>query len=253
MAFATTLAQTAGQILLTHFRSAHLERRFKADHTIVTSADLEANAHIQAAIAAAYPEDGIISEEAGTTWKGEEVTWIIDPLDGTANFQWGLPIWGVSIARWVAGKPSLGVIHFPALGETFAARRGNGVTRNGEALRKTNDLPMNFLACCSRTHQRYEVNLPYKTRILGAVTYNMIQVASGNAALNLEVTPKLWDVAAGWPIVEECGGVVAVINGTSPVPLQMNIDYAQLHFSTLTAGNTTLLAEGRQGLRLRLP
>ncbi len=237
--------------MLEHFHGAHLERRFKADHTLVTAADLAADACIREAIAGTFPEDGIISEEAGTTYRGEEAVWIVDPLDGTTNFQWGLPLWGVSIARWVAGFPSLGVIHFPLLGETYAAQKGRGVTRNGQPFHRASGLPLTFFACCSRTHRRYEVHLPYKTRILGAVTYNMVQVATGSAALNLEVTPKLWDVAAGWLIVEECGGAVEAIAGETPLPLHPNADYAQVSFSTLAAGSPALLEEGKAGLRLR--
>ncbi len=249
--FAIQTAHRAGKILLEHFRGAHLERRFKADHTLVTAADLAADACIRTALAEAFPRDGIISEEAGTTWEGEEALWIVDPLDGTTNFQWGLPLWGVSIARWVRGMPSLGVVHFPLLGETYAAQKGGGVMRNGEPLRRQEDLPLAFFACCSRTHRRYEVRLDYKTRILGAVTYNMVQVATGSAALNLEVTPKLWDVAAGWLIVEESGGAVEVIAGQSPLPLQPGNDYARVAFSTLAAGSAELLARGKAGLRLR--
>ncbi len=249
--FAIGLAHSAGETLLRHFRSAHLERRFKADRTLVTQADLAADELIREAIRAAYPQDGLLSEEAGTRYEGESAVWIIDPLDGTTNFQWGLPLWGVSIARWEAGRPSLGVVHFPLLGETYAARRGRGVTRNGQPLRRDDPPPLTFFACCSRTHRRYEVHLPYKTRILGAVTYDMVQVAVGSAALNLEATPKLWDVAAGWLIVEESGGAVEVLSGESPVPLRAGAEYAQVTFSTLAAGSPDLLAAGKAGIHPR--
>lgn len=250
--FAIQTAQSAGEILQEHFRSQHLESHFKVDHTLVTAADIVADEYIRNTIHTRYPQDGILSEEAGTTWQGEKAIWIVDPLDGTTNYQWGLPLWGVSIARWVDGLPSLGVIHFPLLKETYAAQRGRGVTRNGVPLPKDEPKPLAFFACCSRTHRRYDITLPYKTRILGAVTYNMIQVALGNAALNLEVTPKLWDVAAGWPIVEESGGVVSVLAGESPIPLRPGTNYAQISFSTLAAGSEALLAEGKAGLRAKI-
>ncbi len=246
--FALATAAAAGEILLKFFRGAPLERRFKSDHTLVTEADLAANRAITAALRQAFPQDGLISEEAGTLYRGEEAVWIVDPLDGTTNFQWGLPIWGVSLARWVQGSPSLGVLHFPLLGETYAARRGSGVTFNGKPLHRKTDLPLTFFACCSRTHRRYRLALPHKTRILGAVSYNMAQVAAGNAALNLEVTPKLWDVAAGWLIVEESGGVMHIMEGDQPIPLQKGTDYGQMHFSTLAAGSPAVLKEGLAGI-----
>ncbi len=249
--FALCAARAAGEVLLQYFRGAHLERRFKSDHTLVTAADLAANESITAALREVYPQDGLITEEAGTLYRGEEAVWIVDPLDGTTNYQWGLPIWGVSLARWVGGEPALGVLHFPLLGETYAAQRGRGVTFNGEPLHRKSGLPLTFFACCSRTHRRYHITLPHKTRILGAVAYNMAQVAAGNAALNLEVTPKLWDVAAGWLIVEESGGVVHIMEGDSPIPLKPGADYGKMHFSTLAAGSPALLQEGLAGIHPR--
>lgn len=248
--FTTDLARRAGNLLLDYARNGNLHRHIKADQTIVTAADLAADQLIAAAIRAQFPGEAILSEEAQTRLPDVNgAVWVIDPLDGTANYSAGAPIWGISIARLVNGMPDSGVLYFPVMDEMVYAQRGRGAFINGAPLRISDENPERLFICCSRTPQHYRIALPYKTRIFGSVAFNMFSVARGHAAANFEYAPKVWDVAAAWLIVEEAGGVVEAVNGQSPFPLQANLDYQQVRFSSLAAVSAAEADSVRQGLQ----
>ncbi len=253
LAFTVELAQATGQLLLDYYRPAGIAATLKADRTVVTEADLAADELLRDALTETYPDDGVLSEEAETIFpSGKNAVWVIDPLDGTTNFSLGLQHWGVSIARLVDGIPDLGVLCFPLLDELFAASRGNGAFLNNRRLEvspPTPEQPTRFFSCCSRTVRHYEVSLRYKTRILGSAAYGLATVARGSAILAFEATPKIWDFAASWLIVEEAGGVIAPLTGESPFPLVPGTNYEKRSFSMLAAITPELWAEGRSKIR----
>jgi len=253
--FTTQLAKETGDLLLSYYRPAGIQSQLKSDRTVVTEADLAADRLLQNRISAAYPQDGILSEEAGTTYPaGHSAVWIIDPLDGTTNFSLGLHYWGVSIARFVNGHPDLGVLYFPLLDELFSATRGSGAYLNGNQLKvkpPSPDQPTSFFSCCSRAYRFYDVDIRYKTRILGSAAYGLATVARGSAILAFEVTPKVWDFSASWLITEEAGGLVTPLNGKNPFPLEPGVDYENKSYPLLTAATPKLLAEGKAKIRKR--
>jgi myo-inositol-1(or 4)-monophosphatase len=253
--FATQLAQEAGKLLLDFYQPTGTHATLKADRTIVTQADLAADELLRSRIAQAFPEDGILSEEAGTIYpKDKSAVWIIDPLDGTTNFSLGLHYWGISLARLVNGFPNLGVLYFPLLDELFLASKGAGAFLNGSRLEvkpPDPDQPTSFFSCCSRAFRYYEVDIRYKTRILGSAAYGLVTVARGSAILAFEVTPKVWDFSASWVITQEAGGLIAPLNGENPYPLKSGLDYGAKSYPLLTAATPELLAEGRAKIRKR--
>ena len=253
--FTTEIAEAAGQLLLNYYRPAGIAVTLKPDRTVLTEADLAADQLLQNAIRSAFPDDGIISEEAGTLYPRDKgAVWVIDPLDGTTNFSLGLHYWGVSIARIVDGRPVVGALCFPLLGEMLAASKGEGAFLNGSRLEispPTADQPVSFFSCCSRTVRHYEVSLKYKTRIFGSAAYDLATVARGSAILAFEATPKIWDFSASWLIVEEAGGVIAPLTGESPFPLIAGRDYGARSFPLLAAASPELWAEGRSKLKKR--
>ena len=101
---------------------------------MVTEVDRAAEALIVAALRAARPDDGIVGEEGADVAGTRGVRWLIDPIDGTTNFLYGLPGWGVSIAAADDDGPVAGVVAIPSLGELFSAARGHGARRDGEPL-----------------------------------------------------------------------------------------------------------------------
>lgn len=259
LAFAAQLAQETGQLLRSYFDPAGTSAWLKPDRSLLTEADLAADRLIAAAIQEHYPGEALISEELHPALKTasgppDAGTWVVDPLDGTTNFSVGLPIWGVSIARFDGGLPEAAAIHFPLFDELYTARRGEGAFVNGARLRVQPPGPertATFFSCCSRTHRLYEVGLRYKTRILGSAAYTFCAVARGMAIAGFEATPKIWDIAGGWLVVAEAGGEVETRDGSAPFPLRPETDYRLRDFPTLAAAGPQILAEARRQLRPR--
>src|SRR3954451_25269098 len=134
-AIAVSAATEAGQLLLQGLSHARTMVGTKSSATdMVTEMDRAAEGHILDRILQARPTDGVLGEEGGHASGTSGVRWIIDPLDGTTNYLYGYPAFGVSIAAEVDGEVSVGVVHDPARNETFRAVRGRGATCNGAPL-----------------------------------------------------------------------------------------------------------------------
>ena len=251
--FAIRLARETGQILLNYYQRAGIKSKLKSDHTVVTDADKQADQYIRQQISNSYPEDGILSEEACTKYpKNKKDVWIIDPLDGTTNFSLGLHYWGISIARIENGFPAIGVLYFPLLEEIFTAQKGEGAFLNGNRLFVKPPTPFqltSFFSCCSRTVRYYDVDLKYKTRILGSAAYGLVTVARGSAIISFEATPKIWDFSASWLITEEAKGYITPLTGKEPYPLSPGQDYANLSYPLLAAASPELLIDGKAKIR----
>lgn len=247
--YAINLAHQAGDLLQRYFEQANLNTRLKTDNTVVTEADIASDELISKSLKKAFPDDVLLSEELAPEASGEENSnqpwlWIIDPLDGTTNFSLGLHYWGVLLTRLQAGFPVLTVMYFPLLNELYTAQAGQGAELNGRKLAISPPDPQNkttFFSCCSRTYTRYQVSVPYKNRILGSAAYSLCAVARGIALVSFEATPKIWDIAGGWLLVQEAGGSVATLDGSQPFPVQLNRSYARQDYPTLAAATPTLL------------
>ncbi len=242
-----------------HFNSSQLHTRRKADHSPVTDADIAADQFIKTTILKNYPDDQILSEELHPSYSAEHSSaakqtglWIVDPLDGTTNFSLGLHYWGVLITRLVAGMPQVAVMYFPLLNELYLTHQGEGAFLNETRIQvepPDPDRPWTFFSCCSRTHKRYHINIPYKTRILGSAGYSLCAVAHGTALISFEATPKIWDIAAGWLLINEAGGVIQTLDQSQPFPLQTGIDYSRQSYPTLAAATPELAFRARQQIQ----
>ena len=248
LTFAANLAHATGQLLLPYYQAPNTSSQLKPDRTLLTEADLAADRYITQAIQTQFPDDQILSEENNTTFSAG-TTWVIDPLDGTSNFALGVHYWGVSIARIVNGWPDIAALSFPVIGELYTARREGGAQMNGTVIRtdSPHSRPISFFTCDSRVFRRYHVEIPYKARILGSAAYNFCGVARGLSAIGFETTPRIWDIAASWLVLEEAGGVLCAYE-ESPFPLIPGTDYKQLPYPTLGAENEEMLAQARSGM-----
>ena len=128
-------AHAAGRAALRHFRDPRLRIRLKGDGSPVSEADLASDAALLGEISRAFPRHGVLSEESGRSEGDGRHLWIADPVDGTKSFVRGLPYWTVLLALEVDGRLEASVVHAPALGLTFWARRGAGAFENGRRLR----------------------------------------------------------------------------------------------------------------------
>ncbi len=256
MADLRAVVQAVGEELLAQFGRVSSDQ--KADGSLVTQADRQADQALSAAFRARFPHHGLLTEEGQQRFDGDEWCWVIDPLDGTTNFARGVPVWGISVALLHRGQPVLGLGHFPPIGQTFWAVTGAGAWFNGERLCLGSRLdsgpdspdspdsldpkidPNDFLNLCSRSLGHYHIDLPCKPRILGSAAHNLMAVANGSVRGGLEVTPKVWDLAAAWVIVPEAGGVVRPLGAAAPFPLVPGQDYTQQSFAVLAAASESL-------------
>ncbi len=259
--FTRSLAAEAGQRLLGWFGQATAGT--KGDGSVVTQADLDVDRFIQGALRSSYPQHGIVSEESALVYEGAEFTWVIDPLDGTTNFANGLAHWGVSIALLQHGEPLLGVLDFPLLQQQFAALRGGGAWLHDRRLSQDRRLHVPplppedqqsnlFFTTDSRGFRFLEIRSPFKARVLGSAAYDLVAVAAGTAVACIETTPKAWDFAAAWLIVQETGATVGTMwPGLTVFPLTAGQDYGGRIYPLLFAANAQLWETMRTAVHVR--
>ncbi|HYZ29679.1 MAG TPA: inositol monophosphatase family protein [Thermoleophilaceae bacterium] len=215
---AVSLARDAGALLLERFGHAARDVGVKSSSTdMVSAADRDAEALIQAGLRAACPDDGLLAEEGARELAASGRRWIVDPLDGTTNFLYGFPQWCVSIAL----EGSLGVIFDPVRDELFAAVRGSGATLNGEPIRMAAPPPLSTALIATgfgydaerRGNQGQVLRrvVPHirDIRRAGAAALDLAWVAAGRLDGYYERGLQAWDWAAARIIVEEAGGAVA--------------------------------------------
>lgn len=216
--FAVSLAERAGAILGEH-RTRGVHASVKADgRELVTAADLAVDAIVHEAFARETPGVQVLSEERATSVDPRKPTWVVDPIDGTANFALGQAHVGISLALAIDGVVELGVVHAPFTRETFAAVRGRGATWNGETLprdvARASRLADAVVATgfphdrkdLDRILQRFGrvVRRARDVRRLAAPTLDLCWVAMGRLDAAYE-TLRPWDVAAAGLVAEECG------------------------------------------------
>ncbi|MEZ4833052.1 MAG: inositol monophosphatase family protein [Caldilineaceae bacterium] len=249
---AVDIAVEAGEIEKRYFRRSHARR--KADGTLITEADEQANAFIVAQLRRQFPDHAILSEEGDTVYDpSKQYTWVVDPLDGTTNFARGLVIWGVSIGLLADGAPVLGVLHFPLLHETYRAIAGGTAFCNDELLELDAETVIDnqqILTLCTRSRRRFHIDTPLKTRMLGSAAYHLLTVATGAALAGIESTPKVWDLAAAYVVLTAAGGVAAHTDGTPIFPLSpVHEDYVAKSKPVLAAGSQRLFEQLQQNIQ----
>jgi myo-inositol-1(or 4)-monophosphatase len=219
-------ARAAGEVLMSYFGQAAAGLDVKSSPTDpVSDADREAETAIQAILAADRPDDGVIGEEGANTSAANGRTWIVDPLDGTVNFLYGMRAWAVSIALEDREGVAVGVVFNPVDDECFSARRGEGARLNGRPVRVTGcpSLERAMIATgFSYEADRRAEQADLLTRLLprvrdirraGAAALDLAYVACGRVDAFYERGLKRWDEAAGRLLVEEAGGVALDLDG----------------------------------------
>ena len=180
----------------------------KSDGSLITSCDLWSDQTIVDALSIIAPNEGVLSEEGGKLVPKTSAYWIVDPLDGTTNFAAGIPYWSISVARFVDGKPQSSFLIIPTLKKKFVAFKGKGVWLNNKKIEvDTNKQRSECVTLCSRSIKILQKNpnsiFPGKIRLLGVSSLNLTSVAMGQTFGAIESTPKIWDIAAAWLLLEE--------------------------------------------------
>ncbi|MEF3274699.1 MAG: inositol monophosphatase family protein [Chloroflexus sp.] len=211
-------AQRAGEMLLrSYFNRVSSEQ--KLDKSLVTAADRAIEDWLREQIATFYPDHGIIGEERDAVGLDREYVWVLDPIDGTSSFVAGLPMWAVSIGVLQRGQPVAGVIYLPVLGDCYWAVAGGQAFWNTTPIQVAAPQPPDsndWIAIPSTFHRTYMIRYPGKVRVLGSVAADCCYVARGQAKAAIIGRAKVWDVAAGWVIVQAAGGVVCPLEGELP-------------------------------------
>jgi len=233
LALAVEVAHEAGRLI--HQRRAAVERMAvtatKSTPTdIVTESDTAAEALIRDRLLATRPDDGLLGEEGGSVAGRSGVVWVVDPIDGTVNYLYGIPQYAVSIAAQVDGVSAVGVVHNPSSGQTWTAVRGEGAALDGHPIRESGCdrldralIATGFGYQSSRRARQAEVlrHVLPKARDIrraGSASLDLCAVADGRVDGYYERGLAPWDLAAGGLIAEEGGAVVAGIGGRSAGP-----------------------------------
>ncbi|MEQ8833612.1 MAG: inositol monophosphatase family protein [Miltoncostaeaceae bacterium] len=218
---AGAVARRAGALLLERFGTPARGVEAKSSRTdLVSDADRDAEELIVSALRAARPGDGLLGEEGAGSRGTSGLRWVIDPLDGTTNFLWGIPQWAVSIAVEDQDGPLAGVVFDPCRGELFGAARGDGADLDGAVLRLGDGPPLaEALIATGFNYDRGErerqagrmpgvIPAVRDIRRMGAAALDLAWVAAGRVDGYFETGLQPWDRAAGALIVAEAGGVV---------------------------------------------
>ena len=222
---AIAAAKEAGRILIENF--GKIERvDTKAVKELVSNVDIAAEKKIIEVIKSKYPDHGILCEESAEEITDSDYKWIIDPLDGTHNYIYGINIFGTSIALEYKGEIVLGVINMPFASELYCAEKGKGAYLNGEPIsvseRTMEEALVIFDSTLDELHGEKAdkigflavlVDKIFGLRMTGSAVRNLAHVANGSVDMVVEYSDKPWDFAAGGLLIEEAGGKMTTLHG----------------------------------------
>lgn len=226
LALALRLADAADAVSMARFDAADLDVRVKADASHVTEADLATEQVIRGLLSDERPDDGVFGEEFGSSGEGSR-RWIIDPIDGTANYLKGIPMWATLIALEIDGVPRVGVVSQPAIGRRWWGATGQGAWTSTDAgPRRLTVSSVSTIAESSVSFQSVRqwddvsrtddllrlTRAVWRDRGYGDAWPYML-LAEGRLELVAEFGVKEYDIAAHVPIVHEAGGRFTDIDG----------------------------------------
>src|SRR5947209_11206526 len=212
-------ARTAGELLRRNFQQPLRVSSAEA-HDIKLEIDVEVQELITKLLLKEFPEHALYGEEGIVGDQSSEHQWVVDPLDGTVNYFYGIPHFCVSIALRFQGEIIVGIIYDPVRDEMWSGQKGESPRLNGQHFRVSAraDLAEAVVSVgLSKTGVTIEAGLPLlqqmihrarKCRLLGSAALDMAYVACGRLDAYIEQGISLWDIAAGWILIETAGGTV---------------------------------------------
>ena len=214
---AAAAAREAGALLSSHFGKPPEVNELQA-HDIKLALDVETQELITRKLLGAFPDHALYGEEGIAGNQDSEWQWIVDPLDGTVNYYYGIPHYCVSIALRRAGEIQLGVIYDPQRNELWESKLGGESLMNGKPVRVSDRTQLSeAVVSIGFSKSKTTINaglalLPKyvasvrKCRLMGSAALDLAYVASGRFDAYIEQSVSLWDVAAGKIILENAGG-----------------------------------------------
>ena len=214
----------AGKVLREGFGKSAV--RYKGRANLVTTADTQSQRRILELIRRELPDHDYLAEEKQARLTGAEYLWVIDPLDGTTNYAHGYPAACVSIGLLRRGRPLLAGVYDPFRDERFTAEAGRGARLNGKPIHVSRPRKLSQALLITgfpydrdaRSHYYTEFYRHFMTRChdirrSGTAALDMAWIAAGRADGFWEFSLAPWDVAAGWLLVQEAGGIVSDFSG----------------------------------------
>lgn len=218
---------------IAHASTSSLELQKESSRDFATETDISVEQAISQFLIEATPTIPIVGEESGASHLASEANnsyWVIDPIDGTANYSRGIPLFGVCIALVEDGQAVACGISFPRLGERYGAIRGRGATLNGKSLRVSQRTSMDqvivgFGDFAVGTNREEKNKFRFKLisqlgdeclriRMLGSAALQLAWLAAGRIDLSVTLSNRAWDVQAGVLLVREAGGMVFDSDGS---------------------------------------
>ncbi|MGY4309380.1 inositol-phosphate phosphatase/L-galactose 1-phosphate phosphatase/histidinol-phosphatase [Bradyrhizobium sp. USDA 4369] len=221
LAFACAMADAAGVIARRYFRSV-LSFENKADGSPVTRADRDIEALLRDMIRQRFPGDGVLGEEQDPEALDSDRVWVIDPIDGTKSFMSGMPTFGTLLALVEQGKPRLGVIDMPALGERWIGTDGRATTVNGAECSTRDCISLADAVVYTTSPDIFsaeeaerfdQVSRAAAMRRFGGDCYAYALLASGHVDAVIESSLKPFDYLALVPVIEGAGGMITDWDG----------------------------------------
>lgn len=211
------IAAQAGQIAL-ETRASGVARELKPDGSIVTAGDRAVETYLRDALPKLVPGSAVWGEEFGHEPAGPGGQWVVDPIDGTSNFAFGSPMWGVSIALVRDAEIIVGAVNLPDLAELYLAERGGGATRNGAALPPIPPGPVRpeeLLSCADWLFRsNREIAWPGRLRCSGAFVIDGTFMVGQRYRALVGRGERLYDVAACVLMAQELGAEVCYADGS---------------------------------------
>jgi myo-inositol-1(or 4)-monophosphatase len=230
----------------------HVKGTRKSDRSWVTEADVQVERILSERLARRYPSYGILGEEQARSGTNREFVWALDPIDGTAGFVAGLPIWGISLGLLRNGRPHAGLLYFPMMEDWYWAEPGGPALFNGTALAvaATGEWDSeDWLSVPANTHRRFDIDFVGKIRSLGSTAASICYAARGSAIGSLFVSASIWDVAAALAVLQASGGVAETLSG-APFDCTVLLDGSQQREPAL-AGAPWHVAALRERIHIR--
>jgi myo-inositol-1(or 4)-monophosphatase len=228
--FAEELAAAAAREILPHFRTRPgMDNKLASGFDPVTAADTAAERAMRAMIEAKYPDHGIIGEEYGERPGRSGFTWVLDPVDGTRSFVCGMTSWATLVGLTYEGRPMVGVMHQPYIGEVFVGSpAGSFLKHAGQTTKLQASSTASLAESIATTTAPHLYRRTRQKRFLAAVngavrfmrydgdSYFFCMLAAGQLDLALDAGLQPYDIVALIPIIEGAGGVVATWDGGDP-------------------------------------
>jgi myo-inositol-1(or 4)-monophosphatase len=216
---ALSISRKAGELVSARPENFDLNQKSSIDD-FATQMDIASEKLIVESILAARPDDGLIGEEGASRPSKSGITWVIDPIDGTVNYYYGLPGWNISIAAKDKDGVLVGVVNAPTLNSLWHATRGGGAFRNGAPIKCNNPKDLNMSLVATGFSYDRETRIKQSNfittlvadvrdiRRTGAAATDLCSVATGWVDAYFESNLNEWDIAAGGLIAREAGAVL---------------------------------------------